>query len=368
MKIVTVVGARPQFIKAAAVSHILRKKHTEVLVHTGQHYDENLSAVFFDELEIPPPDYNLGVGSGSQAWQIAEIMKATEKVLEEEKPDCTLVYGDTNSTLAAALVSARLGVPVAHVEAGIRGRNTHSPEEQNRILADHLAKWLFCNTDEAAINLKNEGIVCGVYAVGDVMYDALAFFSCKVDGISSHQLRERVTPLFEEWPFPKEWYLATIHRAENTGGDAALEQVLQALNQLDRPVIFPVHPRTRPLIKQLERWSNIRFARPTGYLEMIYLLKNAAGVVTDSGGLMRESYMLKVPCTTVLENIANLETLTGNWNISAKPCADDIVAKVYRTNIDRDNHPDFYGDGRAAARITEILEQEAAGGYSRPQG
>lgn len=357
MKIVTVVGARPQFVKAAAVSNVLREKHGEILVHTGQHYDENLSDVFFDELDIPRPNYNLGIGSGSQAWQIAEIMKAIEQVLVNEKPSCTLVYGDTNSTLATALVSARLNIPIAHIEAGPRGGDKQNPEEQNRIVTDHLSTWLFCNTAAAAQNLKAEGLVSGTHVVGDVMCDAMMRFSRKVEGMPAHMLRSKVEPLFGTWAhFPETWYLATIHRAENTSHGDTLIQILGALDRLDKPVIFPVHPRTQKLIKEPERYTNILFARPTGYLETIYLLKNAIGVITDSGGLMRESYMLRVPCTTVFNATANSETLTGNWNALTRPRTEDILAKVYRKNIELDNHPNFYGDGHAAERIRDELQ------------
>jgi UDP-N-acetylglucosamine 2-epimerase (non-hydrolysing)/UDP-GlcNAc3NAcA epimerase len=360
MKILTVVGARPQFIKAAAVSRVLRRKNSEILVHTGQHYDENMSDIFFEELQIPRPDYNLGVGSASHGRQTGEMLTKIEELLLKEKPDTLLVYGDTNSTLAGALSAAKLHIPVAHVEAGLRSFNRDMPEEINRVLTDHVSQQLFCPTSTAVENLKKEGISVNVHNVGDVMCDALMFYR----GIAAQRFKG-IGNLEYLWENPNEingdYYLATIHRAENTDGSTTLEQILEAFEGLDAPVIFPVHPRTRPIIKSLlERhgYRNIHFVSPVGYLHMINLTSKAKKIVTDSGGLQKEAYLLKIPCVTVREQTEWIETLRGGWNVLAKPFADDITEKVITLRADEVQRADYYGDGHAADKICDIIMNE----------
>lgn len=357
MKILTVVGARPQFIKAAAVSRVLRRQHQEILLHTGQHYDASLSDIFFDELDIPQPDYNLRVGSGSHAHQTAEMLKGIEEILLSEKPDYMMVYGDTNSTMAGALSAAKLLFPIAHVEAGLRAYDKHIPEEINRIVTDHVSSMLFCNTDNAVNCLRREGITQGVHKVGDVMCDALTYYSEKIEKTDPDTFWERLQPLYGEKPLPKKWYLSTIHRAENTANLQNLHEILAALQQLEHPVIFLVHPRTKILLEKLQpsEYSNIWFAQPAGYLETIFFAKNAQHIITDSGGLLREAYMLRVGCVTVRDAIEAVETTTGNWNVLAKPICNDILDKVYNTVIETANHPNFYGDGHAAVKISQIF-------------
>ncbi|MFT8887579.1 MAG: UDP-N-acetylglucosamine 2-epimerase (non-hydrolyzing) [Ethanoligenens sp.] len=358
MKIVTVVGARPQFIKAAAVSRVLRQAHQEILVHTGQHYDANMSDVFFDELHIPHPDYALGVGSGSHGRQTGEMLAKVEDVLLQEKPDAVLVYGDTNSTLAGALAASKLCIPVAHVEAGLRSFNRTMPEEQNRILTDHISTLLFAPTVTAADHLHDEGITQGVEMVGDVMCDALYYYrdlaeqSCAETGLS------QLDDLFPHSPeIEEKWILATIHRAENTDGIQNLSQILAAFEQLPVPVIFPVHPRTIGLVRTLwrrENYHNIRFVQPVGYLHMLWLAGHARRIITDSGGLQKEAYLLEVPCVTVREQTEWVETVESGWNTLAHANTADILVKA-GTLTPTGDHPALYGDGHAAEKITQSL-------------
>ncbi|GFI36276.1 UDP-2,3-diacetamido-2,3-dideoxy-D-glucuronate 2-epimerase [Lachnospiraceae bacterium] len=358
MKVVTIVGARPQFVKAAAVSRVLREKHTEILVHTGQHYDNNMSDVFFEELHIPKPDINLGVGSGSHAKQTAEILVGIEEILLKEEPDYLLVYGDTNSTLAGALAASKIHIPIIHVEAGLRSYNMGMPEEQNRILTDRISKILLCPTDVAVDNLKKEGITQGVYNVGDVMCDAVLYYSKLLDEQPSECYFSHLEGLSEDIKPVNEWYLSTIHRAENTDSINKVREILNAFEKLDAPVIFPVHPRTKGLVKTLKerhRYKNILFIEPVGYLDMLYFVKNAKKVITDSGGLQKETYILGTPCITVRDQTEWVETLVGNHNILAKPVAEDIVDKVMNTTIDYDKKESYYGAGNAAEKICELI-------------
>lgn len=359
MKIMTVVGARPQFIKAAAVSRVLRLHDKEILVHTGQHYDENMSGIFFEELQIPRPDYNLGVGSGSHGRQTGEMLIKIEELVLSEKPDAMLVYGDTNSTLAGALAASKLHVPVAHVEAGLRSYNRAMPEEQNRVLTDHISSLLFCPTDTAVENLAKEGISQNVYNVGDVMCDALYFYR-ELAQKSCHGLD--MLKYIENRPgeIDGEYYLATIHRAENTDGSETLKKILTAFEQLDAPVIFPVHPRTKPIVKSLVselKCENIHFVEPVSYLQMIYLASNAKKIVTDSGGLQKEAYLLSVPCVTVREQTEWVETLRGGWNVLSHPEDADILNNVNNVHPDKSKRSPYYGDGHAASKICRILNE-----------
>ena len=366
MKIVSIVGARPQFIKAAPVSRALKGHCREILVHTGQHYDINMSEIFFSELNIPRPDYNLEVGSGLHGQQTGLILMKAEKVMIKEKPDLVLVYGDTNSTLAGALAASKLHIPVAHVEAGLRSFNMKMPEEQNRIIADHLSKLLFCPTVTAVNNLQNEGITKKVFNVGDVMYDAVLYNIRQIEKKYSMQTclgKLRLIDGFSEKAAPlttiqaNAYYLATIHRAENTDSDERLQAILRSLGELRLPVILPLHPRTKKIISKSPDIipKNICFVEPIGYQEMLYLTKNAKVIITDSGGLQKEAYFLNVPCVTVRNETEWLETLEGRWNVLSRP--DAIAAHVERTDMVRNTPKSMFGDGGAAEKIAAIISE-----------
>lgn len=359
MKLVTVVGARPQFIKAAAVSRILREKHQEILIHTGQHYDENMSKVFFDELHIPKPERNLGVGSGTHAKQTADMMVGIEEILLEEQPDGLLIYGDTNSTLAGAIAASKIHIPIFHVEAGLRSYNKRMPEEQNRVLADHISELLFCPTDTAVKNLQKEGITKGVYQVGDVMCDAVLYYSKMMEMHDKAHYFGQIEGLFYKIDIPSKWYMATIHRAENTDNIEKVREILSAFEELDAPVIFPVHPRTRKMVEQLYQqyfYQNILFIKPVGYFTMLYLVKHACKTITDSGGLQKETYILDTPCITVRDQTEWVETLNGNHNVLAKPEKKDILFKILNTEVSQNRKVEYYGDGHAAQKICKLLE------------
>jgi UDP-N-acetylglucosamine 2-epimerase len=302
MKVASIVGARPQFIKAAPLDRELRELCQHVLIHTGQHYDYAMSAVFFEQLEIPEPHYNLGVGSASHGKQTGEILIRIEETLIEEQPHCVLVYGDTNSTLAGALAAVKLHLPVAHVEAGLRSFNRNMPEEINRVLTDHVANLLYCPTETARSNLLREGIAGGVFNFGDVMYDAVLQSSEAVDTASrllaSLDLR------------PASYLLATVHRPTNTDDQQNLASILRALASTDEIVVFPAHPRARQAMERLglEVSSNVRLLEPVSYLDMLSLEKNARLILTDSGGVQKEAYFFGVPCLTLREETEWVET------------------------------------------------------------
>lgn len=360
MKIITVIGARPQFIKAAAVSRELRKEYEEILIHTGQHYDVAMSDIFFDELRIPKPDYNLAVGSGSHAKQTGNMLMKIEEVLIEEKPDYLMVYGDTNSTIAGALAASKMLIPVVHVESGLRSYNKEMPEEQNRILTDHLSTLLFCPTETAVENLKKEGITEGVFQIGDVMCDAVMFYAKEMEKYSSEYYFSHLHGMFEQQVKKlTNWYLATIHRAENTDQIYKLKEILDALEELEAGVIFPVHPRTKPLIKQLinsKEYTNIMFTEPIGYLDMLYFTRNALKVITDSGGLQKEAYLLETDTVTIRDQTEWVETLVGNFNILSKANKKDILEKVHVKSMGQ-KRPKVYGNGNSAQIICQILSE-----------
>ncbi len=326
MKILTVVGARPQFIKLAPFSKVLRENGVnEIIVHTGQHYDENMNDLFFKELEIPEPDYNLGIGSGNHGEQTGKMLIEIEKIILKENPDLVIVYGDTNSTLAGALAASKLHIKLAHVEAGLRSFNKRMPEEINRVLTDHVSDILFCPTQTAVENLKNEGITKGVYLVGDVMFDALLHFS-KISDMKSNIL-ERLNIK------PKEYYLATIHRAENTDDHERLKNILTAFSKMNEIVVFPIHPRTRKMINyyglgDLLENDNIKLIDPVGYLDMLKLEKNAKSILTDSGGVQKEAFWLKVPCITLRDETEWIETVNLGWNRLVGSDVEKIVEAV----------------------------------------
>jgi len=370
LKVLTVIGARPQFIKAAPVSRELRKYDEEILVHTGQHYDRNMSDIFFEELSIPKPDYNLEVGSGNHGWQTGQMLIKIEEVILKEHPDALLVYGDTNSTLAGALAAGKLHIPVIHVEAGLRSFNMKMPEEQNRILTDHISSLLFCPTETAVHNLKNEGISQGVYHIGDVMFDAvLQNINAAAQKYNMNSILSRLNVIGElgrnriniEKITPKQYYLATIHRAENTYGYEKLKTILKAFELLDLPVIMPVHPRTRKIVEDNvgRRFNNIFFVEPVSYLEMLYMTQNARKVITDSGGLQKEAFFLGTACVTLRDQTEWVETLTDNWNVLSKIDHNEIVSiviKEKRINVNNAAHK-FFGQGNAAKKAVEIIRQ-----------
>jgi len=360
MKIVTVVGARPQFIKAAAVSRKIREYSEEILVHTGQHYDSNMSELFFQELHIPSPDYNLGVGSGTHGKQTAEMLQGIEEILIKEKPDYLMVYGDTNSTIAGALAASKLLIPVIHVEAGLRSFNMAMPEEQNRILTDHISKYLFCSTDTAVENLHREGITKGVYNIGDVMCDAVMYYSNLIDEKSKEEYFADLKYIFGERGAVERWYLSTVHRAENTDDVSKIKTILSSYEKLDAPVILPAHPRTRRMIQQVNdelQLKNTICVEPIGYLEMLYFTKNAVKVVTDSGGLQKEAYILDTPCVTLREQTEWVETLNGNHNILAHINEADILDKILNTRVSEQKE-NYYGNGDAAEKLCSIIFSE----------
>lgn len=346
MKILNVVGARPQFVKAAAVCRALRARAgvTDVLVHTGQHYDPEMSDVFFEELGLPSPDRELGVGSGTHARQTAALLVALEDAILAESPDLVLVYGDTNTTLAGALAAAKLNVPVGHVEAGLRSFDRRMPEEVNRVVADHVATLHFCPTQTAVDNLRAEGIVEGVHLSGDVMDDVLrACLARKRDGALASAGVE-----------PGGYYVMTVHRAANTDDPERLAAIVRAVEALGAPVVFPAHPRTRKAMDAAGITANgtVRMIPPVGYLESIALQASARAVLTDSGGVQKEAYMLGVPCVTLRAETEWPETVATGWNVLADVDAAVIVAAAARTPPAE--RPALFGDGRASEHIADV--------------
>ncbi|MCL0096027.1 UDP-N-acetylglucosamine 2-epimerase (non-hydrolyzing) [Thermodesulfovibrionales bacterium] len=381
LKIASVVGARPQFIKIAPLCREFSKKDNvkHIIIHTGQHYDYEMSKVFFDELGIPEPDYHLGVGSGTHGYQTGEMLKKVEDVLIKEKPDWVLVYGDTNSTLAGALAAIKLysegaGIPVAHIEAGLRSFNKKMPEEINRVLTDHISTILFCPTKTAVANLKREGFKNIVsdgkltdfsstqlsiinyqlpiaINVGDIMYDAM---------LMSLKIAEKRTTILETCNLSsKGYYLATVHRAENTDNKERLTSIVEALIEIskDKPIIWPIHPRAK---KQFEKYSlkiqnsKFKIISPLSYFDMLILEKNACRILTDSGGMQKEAYWFKVSCITLRDETEWVETVEAGWNTLAGYNPERIVqaALEARPGVEKVSP---YGDGRAAERIVELL-------------
>jgi UDP-N-acetylglucosamine 2-epimerase (non-hydrolysing) len=357
MKVVSIVGARPQFIKAAAVSRHLRSVATEVVVHTGQHYDHEMSAVFFHELAMPQPDYNLHVGSGPHGWQTGQMLIEIEKVLQQENPEWVLVYGDTNSTLAGALAAVKLHIRLAHVEAGLRSYNRQMPEEHNRVLSDHAADLLLCPTQTAVDNLALEGIRSGVYLVGDVMYDAVLH--------NAALARERSRILQALHLTPGTYALATVHRPQNTDDPQRLRELLVTFSELEMPVLLPVHPRTAERLAHLKlagtlpQSSNLRLTEPVGYLDMLVLEQHARLILTDSGGVQKEAYFFAVPCLTLREETEWVETVDAGWNRLVGTDRSAIIQAV------RDFHPAgappaLFGNGRAAEQVVAVLKVASA--------
>lgn len=360
MKLLTIVGARPQFIKTAAVSRIIRNSYAgsiaEVIVHTGQHFDSNMSDVFFDELDIPSPAYNLEISGGNHGAMTGRMLAAIEGVILQERPDWVLVHGDTNSTLAGALAAVKLHVPVAHVESGLRSFNMRMPEEVNRILTDRVSSLLFCPTDKAVGNLANEGVRAGVHNVGDVMYDVSLFY---------RDLAKERSGILEELGLAAgEYVLATCHRAENTDQTSRLLGIIDALAHLARklPVVFPLHPRTRKLLTEqgyLSRLGAITVLDPIPFLHMVRLEQSARAILTDSGGVQKEAYFYGVPCLTMRDETEWVETVDAGWNQLVGSDTDRIRHAFDGLRRPAD-HPDFYGDGHAADRIVKLLMERCS--------
>lgn len=348
MKIVSIVGARPQFIKCAPLSRVLRRRHEEILIHTGQHYDETMSGIFFKELALPNPDYNLGIGSGSHGEQTGRMLSAIEKVLSVQEPAMVLVYGDTNSTLAGALAAAKLHIPVAHVEAGLRSFDRTMPEEVNRVLTDHLATLLFAPTETGVANLASEGVTDNVFLTGDVMVDALISYQ-------KNAMKSRI--LDQLGLSAGAYYLATVHRASNTDDATHLRSIMGALSVLDRPVIFPVHPRTRKFLQLygIDSGANCTLIEPLPYPDILSLMIHAAAVLTDSGGVQKEAYILQVPCITLRTNTEWIETVQDGWNILAGADRQTILHAIRSLHEADRRHSAHYGDGTAAEQIGSII-------------
>lgn len=356
MKIISVVGARPQFIKLAALSKELRKKHREIILHTGQHYDKELSEVFFSDLSIPRPDYNLGIGSAEHGKQTGRILESIEKILLSEKPKLVIVYGDTNSTLAGALAAAKQNIPVAHVEAGLRSYKKSMPEEINRVLTDHVSSFLFCPTPTSVKNLKKEGITRGVHLVGDVMYDSLR------DHI---KVAERKSRIIQKLSLKKkDYYLVTLHRAENTDFKENLQRVIQIVANLDKKVVFPVHPRTKrklkefKLLNRLLSLSDLILIDPVSYLDMLILEKNARFVLTDSGGVQKEAFFLRTPCLTLREETEWVETLEYRSNQLVGLNVNKVLKKIEtEEKTRREKRKIELNSEGASCRISKIISK-----------
>ncbi|MEF8779274.1 MAG: UDP-N-acetylglucosamine 2-epimerase (non-hydrolyzing) [Haloferacaceae archaeon] len=349
MKVVSVVGARPQFVKAFPVSNELREDHEEVLVHTGQHYDRELSGIFFEELRMPTPEYNLGVGSDTPGAQVAEMIRSLEPVLREEAPDVVVVYGDTNSTLSAAIAATKADPLLAHVEAGLRSDNREMPEETNRVLTDHASDLLFAPTRRAVENLSREGLDDRASWTGDVMYDALR--AVKPVALETSTIR---SDLSLEDPY----VLATVHRAGNTDDPDRLGRIVDALVSLPEPVVFPIHPRTVSALEGLGELDRLREAvellDPVGYFDFVALLDGARRLVTDSGGAQKEAFLLDTPCVTLRAETEWTETVDAGWNVLVDADPERIRAAV-RRDFDPGEKPLPYGDGNAAAAIRRQL-------------
>jgi UDP-GlcNAc3NAcA epimerase len=355
-KLLTVVGARPQFVKAAVVSRLLAgtTRFRDILVHTGQHYDPGLSAVFFRELEMPQPDYYLGVGSGPHGQQTGRMLERLEEVLAKEDPDCVLVYGDTNSTLAGSLAASKLGIPAAHVEAGLRSHNRAMPEEINRVIADHLATLLFCPTTQAVKNLSCEGVTKEVHLVGDVMYDSLVHHLKKAEQTS------RI--LAEVNAVAGQYALTTVHRAEITADRERLEGVFQALGRLELPVIVPLHPRTRAVLAGAVLPASVRIIEPVSYYDMLVLERSATLILTDSGGVQKEAFWLGVPCVTLRDETEWVETVESGWNRLAGTDPQAVVAAADAALHGSPAHAGRpYGTGHAGEAILSILARYVEG-------
>jgi UDP-N-acetylglucosamine 2-epimerase (non-hydrolysing)/UDP-GlcNAc3NAcA epimerase len=352
MRIVTVIGNRPQFVKAAAVSRPLRERNEELIVNTGQHYDDELSRVFFEELDVPAPARELGIGDGSATSQTWRMLGALEPVLAELGPDLVLVYGDTNSTLAGALAAAQRHTPVAHVEAGMRSFDRAMPEELNRVLTDHASDLLLCSTETAVANLEREAVTGEVRLVGDAMADVTLAFA---------PVAERRSRALEEHALtPREYLLVTAHRAGNVDDPARLLKLVELLEALPLPTVFPLHPRTRArletagLLERVAGAPGLKLVPPLGYLDFLTLARNARAVLTDSGGVQKEAYLLGTPCVTLRDTTEWVETLETGWNVLVDLDSDAALRALEAPPPARDR-PELYGGGRAGERIADAV-------------
>ncbi|KKG67233.1 non-hydrolyzing UDP-N-acetylglucosamine 2-epimerase [Methanosarcina mazei] len=353
MKIASIVGVRPQFVKASVVSRELRKKHKEILIHTGQHYDYEMNQVFFEELGIPEPDYYLGVGSGSHGFQTGEMLKKIEEILISEKPELVLTYGDTNSTLAGALAASKIGIKSAHVESGLRSFDRSMPEEINRILTDHCSDILFCPTQNAVDNLKREGITENVFLTGDVMVDSLLY---------NKEIAENKSQILKNLNLnSKEYLVATIHRASNTDNKENLTNIVDAFSELNENIVFPVHPRTEKLLKNYGLYDSLNsfvtLIEPLGFFDFIKLMNHAKMILTDSGGVQKEAYILQVPCVTLRNNTEWVETIEDGWNVLVGCNKNNIVKMVEEFNYLANTYRNQYGNGNASTEIASIIEK-----------
>ena len=348
--IITLIGARPQFVKAAVVSRALLKEGIEeIIVHSGQHYDERMSKVFWDDLKIPSPSFNMQIGSGSHALQTAQMMIALEEIIKNlpQKPKALLLYGDTNTTVAGSLVASKIELPVIHIEAGLRSFNRSMPEEVNRVVTDHLSQLLFCPSESAVQLLRKEGVTENVYNVGDVMYDAFLTFSALAVKNAS------IAHLLNGQPHTT---LLTLHRPVNTDNLDSLQKIMAQLAQLPTQLIWPVHPRNRVHLEKLQIPANLKLVEPLSYLEMLLLLEKCNKVITDSGGLQKEAYWAKKACLTLREETEWIETLSGNWN-QLSSVRDDSLVKNFRNEPSVQWKP-LYGNGNASEQIAELIKEK----------
>jgi len=353
MKIATIVGVRPQFVKASVVSRELSKNHDEILIHTGQHYDHKMNEVFFEELNIPVPDHFLEIGSGSHGYQTGEMLKKIEDVLIKEQPDLVLTYGDTNSTLAGALAASKLHIKTAHVESGLRSFDRAMPEEINRIVTDHCSDILFCPTENAVNNLKNEGITDNVFLTGDVMADSVIY---------NKDIAETQSTILNDLDLEsKSYLLATVHRASNTDDHTNLKNIVDAFSELDDNVVFPVHPRTKKCLKEYDLYdklaSSVKLIDPVGFLDFIKLMNNAKMILTDSGGIQKEAYILKVPCITLRENTEWVETVEDGWNVLVGSNKAKIIQMVNELDPSLRSYANRFGIGNASEKIVSIVDE-----------
>ena len=355
-KICSVVGARPQFIKLAVVSRVLRKHYQEVLIHTGQHYDHNMSDVFFEEMDIPKPDYNLGVSGGTHAQMTGQMLIKLEEVFMNEKPDMVLLFGDTNSTMAAALAAVKLHIPICHVEAGNRFGTLESPEEVNRTVTDHLSTINLPCTESSLRFLEREGLGAISSVIGDPMYDAFLYYTQRLDGEELKNIKDFSGNTVS---LPQSFYYMTCHRQENTDTDEKLCEIFSAMNSLDAPTLYPVHPRNHNRAERLckeHNFENIILTLPVGYQTSISLVNRAKKIVTDSGGVQREAFFAGKPCVTVLDFVVWPETMHNGCNRLAKPKKQDILDKLNQTvEFDADYQP--FGDGRSAEKIVSLIDK-----------